>query len=380
MNIKPEVFSKLTTLMFSASLDQSKWSDFLEYLAKSTGVRPFMLGHDIEYNKSFDIYSKSHDPEFIKSFDEYYGAMNPWISNASDIPLGRPVLGEAMVSRAALEKTEFYNDWILPQEDIVAGAGAVLFSDRSRIVVVGGNIRKKDEHIENNWVDILGMIIPHLQSALEINRLLAVEKIGKFVGYNDLNAVDTAILLINNFGKIVFANMNAQSLLEKGSIIKSNYRRHLKFDNFIPEVEFRKSIHSLNKMGADVSSKFDCFRQVDQNTYSCRTFRFDPRSHDISPFGILVSVHEPCIMLTINKIAKKIPAQLELMERFNLTPSEIDVVLSISQGLSTQEIAGKRKVSIYTIRNQRKSAMGKMDVRKQIEMVNLLNKNIKIAG
>ena len=38
------------------------------------------------------------------------------------------MFSEAMCTREELEPTEFYNDWVRPQEDIVAGGGALLCS------------------------------------------------------------------------------------------------------------------------------------------------------------------------------------------------------------------------------------------------------------
>ena len=374
--IRLQEFSKLTTLMFAASLDQRKWLHFLEYLANLTGVRTHMFGHDVEHNRGLDLFSKSYDPEFLRTYNEYYAPLNSWAPGFFDHPVGNPIPIEAMCSRDVLEKTEFYNDWVSPQDDLVAGGGAILFKDQSRMFVIGGNIRRKDEHVEKGWLELVGLMTPHLQSALEINRLLAEQKVNKIAGDQNLNTNNAAILIVNNFGKVVFANQVAEDKFDNGEIIKSDHRRHLEFTDFYPDTVFRKSIHALNQMNADVSSQFECAGQHKNSRYSCRTLRFDPRNHDISPFGILISVFEPCVLLVINEIKFHKTTATELVERFRISASEAEIVLKIFQGLSTRDISNQREVSIHTVRNQLKSAMSKMNVRKQVDLVNLVRNSI----
>ena len=40
---------------------------------------------------------------------------------------------DEMCDRRVVERSEFYNDWIRPQEDIVGGGGILLFKQQERV-------------------------------------------------------------------------------------------------------------------------------------------------------------------------------------------------------------------------------------------------------
>ena len=61
-----------------------------------------------------------------------------------------------------------------------------------------------------------------------------------------------------------------------------------------------------------------------------------------------------------------------LAEMFGLTPAEADIVLRLNSGENTRAISDGRNSSIHTVRNQLKSAMVKLGVRRQVDIVRLI--------
>lgn len=59
----------------------------------------------------------------------------------------------------------------------------------------------------------------------------------------------------------------------------------------------------------------------------------------------------------------------KLAEDFGLTPAETDIVLRLNSGENTSAIAKGRGASIHTVRNQLKTAMVKIGVRRQVDVV-----------
>lgn len=366
MEMDLKEFSKITTLMFAASLDQTKWITFLEYLSDTMGVRTHMFGHDVDNNLGLDLISSSYDPDFIKSYDEYYASRNLWAPGFFNNSVGAVIPSEAMCSRSEMERSEFYNDWIHPQEDIIAGGGAILFKDESRMFVIGGNIRRKDEKLEQRWLKLLELITPHLQNALSINRIIVGQHVTKNAGR------EAAILIVDGFKRPVFANDAAQTMLAVGDTLRTNLGGRLEFTTQHAESAFSKTIHSLQRMDADVSSMFEIKDPTGALRYNCRTARFNPGDHNVSPFGLLVSAQKPCVLLTIAKLAKHKTTKHDIMLRFAVTAAEAEIILQIVDGKSPREISDLRKVSIHTVRNQLKSAMSKMNVRRQVDLVRLI--------
>jgi DNA-binding CsgD family transcriptional regulator len=61
-----------------------------------------------------------------------------------------------------------------------------------------------------------------------------------------------------------------------------------------------------------------------------------------------------------------------LANEFGLTPAETDIVLRLNSGENSRAIADARASSIHTVRNQLKTAMTKLGVRRQVDVVRLV--------
>lgn len=62
-----------------------------------------------------------------------------------------------------------------------------------------------------------------------------------------------------------------------------------------------------------------------------------------------------------------------LQAQYGLTPAESEIALAIARGLTLADIAGKREVSVGTLRSQLKSIFGKVGVNRQAELAARLN-------
>lgn len=368
MSVSLAQFSKITSLILSASLDQSKWADCIEYISEVTDVRAHMFGHDLEANVSVSTLTKNYDPDFVKSYDEHYASINSWVPGFFEQKVGRTISSEIMCARDTLETTEFYNDWVLPQEDIIAGGGAILHKDATRMFVIGGNIRRKDQHKEKDWLSLVELITPHIQNALSINRAIAGTKIEKWASQTGINTTASAICLLDQRGKLLFANALAQEMIEGGAELRAGFNGSISFANVAGQRFLERALYDLNSGTTRISSYFQMFSKNQKSNLDCRTARFDPGHLDVSPFGVFTRTDEPCLLLSI---ASAVDIRLHsnaVLAGFGITAAERDIVLGVVEGCSLREIAEIRHVSINTVRNQLKSAMQKLNVRRQLDL------------
>jgi PAS domain-containing protein len=126
-----------------------------------------------------------------------------------------------MCPDAALRRTEFYADWVRPQEDIIAGGGSVLLRDPTRLYVLGGNIRNRDgERLQPGWTGLLNDFVPLLQQALEMNRTLAGARLGNYLLRHQLDPDTAAVLILTAEGRPVSVDPRAATLLEAGEVLR----------------------------------------------------------------------------------------------------------------------------------------------------------------
>lgn len=79
-------------------------------------------------------------------------------------------------------------------------------------------------------------------------------------------------------------------------------------------------------------------------------------------------------LITVREAGRASPRLAERSRMlFNFSPAEAEIVSRVAQGLDAAEIAAERKVSINTLRVQVASAMVKVGVHRQAELIGILS-------
>ncbi len=189
-----------------------------------------------------------------------------------------------------------------------------------------------------------------------------------------LYTLTPAILILDSHRKVVFANREAEELLEKGDVISEDSK-------------------GLIFCVDHVAQSFLLHYLVSQNTAEKSLYNDDDGSFllprvdgwpmvamvgcdqlDSLPFDESGKIAaEGHITLMIRDPNGRNPEQSKkLVKYFGLSGAESCVVGELVEGNSTDEIARKRGVSVVTIRNQLKSAQNKMGVTRQSELVSMV--------
>ena len=370
MPVSRENLSELTTLMFSAALDPSRWIDFLDRLrCISGGVRTHLFGHDRETEHSLGLLASGYEDSFVESYNAYYGTMNAWAPSFSRHPTGTILPSEHMCPTDHLTKTEFYHDWIKPQEDILGGGGSVLFNENKRSFLFGGNIRRRDvDRLYDDWMELVALLTPNLQFAFEINRALAGKSVERLALVGE-TTTRTAVVVINAHRVILYANQSALGLLQDGAVVREDSRHRLDFADSTPARLFARAVHSIGRSDLFFTSEFRATDACQRNAYTCRTARMKSDRYGDLRYALMVGRDEPSLVLTLTPEVPKRDIERLLTERFSMTPNEAKVAARLSRGSTIAQIAEERAVSVHTVRNQLKSAMAKLGVHRQADLV-----------
>ena len=374
-NLSVSEFSKLTTTLFSASIGQVPWDQFLSELGHRTGgICTHIFGFDTEAKLTMDMVSSGYDPDFLKTFDEHFAALNAWGPGFAEKAAGKVIDCEEMLASEELVKTEFYNDWLRPQEDIKNGGGALLFKSDTRVFALGGNIRTRDvARLKEPWLRTVGQLIPHMQQAFEISRALAGSKLETaIVASKGLREVP-AILLLSETGRVVFANGIAEQMLADGIPVFLDRQGVLSFS--IDENERRSSSEVLRYRLSTANPSFSVsLKPTNQSaSYDVRFAKLSEEAGIPFPLDRSLGLSGRCCLVIVSKRSLSTSMDIVLKLR-GLTGTEIQIALLLMEGHSAQEIADERATSIYTVRNQTKSIMAKLDVNRQADLMRLLLK------
>jgi hypothetical protein len=122
------VVVELVGLIYASAADPSCWTAFLRRFADLTGgTMTTLVAQDTACDKGQLAAAVHIDPSYQRSFDEHYSRVNIWMTRQKELMVpGAVATGEMLSSEAELLASEWYNDWLRPQDLFHLMGGIVL--------------------------------------------------------------------------------------------------------------------------------------------------------------------------------------------------------------------------------------------------------------
>ncbi len=117
--------SKLLQLLYQAPGDEIAWARFIETFSRTTGATQGLFVHHDMVNQHTSLSSAFNlDEKFATSYEAYYQFNNPYITaTPSALPKqGTFGLLNELIPDKEVEKTEFFHDYVTPQDLTVCNA------------------------------------------------------------------------------------------------------------------------------------------------------------------------------------------------------------------------------------------------------------------
>ncbi len=372
-------YNAILETIYSAPINED-WQSVLEILSTSMGhIHTHMFGHDIDLNRQLSLSGSMYDPAMLDTYNAYYHERNAWIPGVARSEVGKARYSETYCPTAELIKTEFFNDWLRPQEEIGGGGGIVLFNDGDRFIIVGGNIRFKDrDEKERQWIELLDLLAPHFRRAFGAYRALSEAKlVGQ--GYREaLDHVGYAVILLDRDGSVSHQNAQADRLSRPGTLFHLDGSRRLRaFDTRASET-IRQTLAAMRSGLLTELPDVFTIREKDSGTPHLSMLLPFPVNGEVEGAGMAKAVFgetTPIAMLIVKDPSKAgRPAKQVLASLYGLTPAEAAVAVALAEGQSLKTYADTQSVTVHTVRNQLKAIFGKTGTSRQADLVALLGR------
>ena len=374
MDLNDETYDRLISQIFSAALDGSQWQGFLDTLAQaSPGTRTQLHGHDFGRTEVQIGAFSGYDGSLVESWYEYYGLINIWAPGMLKLPVGVATAAEAVAGEEEVNRSEFYNDWVRPQEDIRSGACVIIDKSPNRFFALGGNMRAVDaEDHRDDFVDLLQRLTPHLQAAMSISRRIGALEIENSVLAQAGGARGAAVLVLDAARSVVYANAAAQVHLAEGAPLRCDRRGRVSLSDRAADRRLGMALGQLLTRGDGQGTAV--FRLPGAGpALICRTARLDlPELALHSALLFTRALDAPCLLVTLARDFSASQAHRALIANHALTTAEADIAVGVTEGHGLAELAEARGTSLHTVRNQLKAVLSKTGLHGQRDLVRLV--------
>lgn len=364
MELSEERVGELIAASYAAALGQIGWQDYCNAVDESLGGGNCVAihGQDMKANINLGIVYTGFRPDYIETYGAHYSSLNPYVSSFFRAPVGARLTTEDMVDIPALMKSEFYNDWLRPQEDVWPGCGVVLFHDDTRVLVFGGQLRARDtDHKFDPMMKLLNVLTPHLTRAFDIQRAVMLSQAA--ATRQTMEMARDGIVVVDARGRVRHLNGGAIKFLDQQDRIRINASGQLAIADDRAGALLQLALRSAIEPA--------CFFVRSANGSPVALLTVTPIQHDKpASFAQPFEDHSASHLVTITVPGTNL--RQDARRLLGLSAAEMAVAEALAAGLSLREIADAKGRSIHTVRNQVRAVLEKTGARRQAELISIL--------
>ncbi|MGI9212403.1 MAG: helix-turn-helix transcriptional regulator [Methylococcaceae bacterium] len=359
-------WNELVGAIYDAALDDALWTPAIGGIMELVGASQSMLfSPAVNPATSQPFLLNQHiQPDLWNLYTQHYWRYDIWSQRAIQANLfsqGACARGEALVSREELRRTEVYQD-CLRLMDVEVFLSNVLFDDskpelapRTHLTLfrsVGtADFGQHDERF-------IRRLSPHLQRALRIRQQMGHHHETCILREAALDQMTQAILLLDDKGRVLYANRHAEAIFREGcGPIVVNHRLTAATPNSAARLKEALAQAALN-IGSNVRLENPARQRQWILTFSPLRI-IHPGTPSAAKILALISTPE-------RTASEGLPL---FAQTYRLTPAETRVLQCLLEQQSTHDIAEVLTISINTLRTHLKNLFAKTCTANQRELV-----------
>src|SRR5215831_18795251 len=205
-------YSQLVSSIYDAALDFEKWPVVIERLSDALGGNGGGLAtHNLVTGGGALVIAR-RDPIFTRLYAEHYSNVNVLFDRVGRVPAETCVTDRDIMPKEELRRTEFYNDFLRPQDEHTSVTAYVLSDDDWRVTLNIGRSPRRGEW-ERQHVDLMRYIAPHLHRAAQINLRLGAARFDEESSAEVLDHLACGVIIVSGDGRALFANRAAEAIV-----------------------------------------------------------------------------------------------------------------------------------------------------------------------
>jgi DNA-binding CsgD family transcriptional regulator len=303
------------------------------------------------------------------AYEQHYAALNVWIKTAPEMyQTGLVGTSHQAVGDSDLRRTEFYNDYLKPQ-DYFYSYGGTIEKSKALLSYLTAMRPAKAGGFGPREIELLEFLMPHMDCALKIHSKISGLETRALAADSALDAFPCGVLMLDSRGRLLFMNRNAQSLLAQqdglewtaGALVASEQGSSARL-----RARLAAALQTAAGNGVLPGSRFSILRPSLRRAYEVLIAPLP------SPARAQPEANASVLIFLTDPDSQPVPSADALRQFYSLTPAEARMAVALVQGRSVEEAAEEFSVSVHTARTQVKSIFAKTQTRSQSELMRLL--------
>jgi DNA-binding CsgD family transcriptional regulator/PAS domain-containing protein len=364
-------FSELLESVYESATDPGHWRVFLEGLARTLNAKSGMFrviderGPTIRASAHYNL-----DPDLQRAHREYFVQQDPYLRELRDKPAGFIVPGEAFVDHRGLRRTEFFADYMAPQDTHHVCGGLAMRTDEFTIKF-GLQRDRATGPFSGREADYIRRFVPHIQRAARLGHLLDLAGQQHTTAERALESLGVGLVLIDHDQRVVYANAKAESTFAwRCGVTQSGGR--------LVSVHAEDDTRLRHLLGVVLARARQATPPVPEATLLSPSAGQPHMLVVASPVPAGQSVfHGPwsrpgaAVFISNLQDAGLLDHEVLVM-LYGLTETEAQLACALSRGHELAGLSQEWGVSRETLRTHLKRALQKTGVRRQADLVRLL--------
>jgi DNA-binding CsgD family transcriptional regulator len=357
--------------IYAAAMDSDVWQDVADGVSEIFSRSPTLLSFVLPGETAGTHYSVGIDEPYISSHIEHLFRDTPWSTRYMAKFVDRwGHLGE-VIGHINLAQTEFYTEWLKPQGLAAAwSVGHAIISDQ-REPIGGFTVfpREGAPPVTREQFAEADLLVPHLRRAVQVHLTVHGAQRVRLALAEAIDRLPTGLLLLDSKRRVVVQNRGAERIIAANDGFRID-RHGPSADDARENATFQKLIADAidARVGQEIRAAgfVAISRPSRERSYAVMVTPLlaAPGKSVMSDAVVAIFVADPS--------ARFFAGPEALTELYQLTHSEAELVRLLATGLSLEEAADKRGVSLNTARSHLKHVFAKTDTSRQGELVRLI--------
>jgi DNA-binding CsgD family transcriptional regulator/PAS domain-containing protein len=359
--------------LYEAAALPEHWPDALTGLTELVGGRfsHFLLWDERENRCLTSVIGAPRggapDPAQEAAYGAYYGSIDPRRPLTSKVMPGKVVSCTDLVDEATVAKSEFFQDFMLPND--VRWALMVSFPVVEQTYATFGILRApRAESFHPAEQALTQSLVGHFRRAASLGTKLAKMGGGRDWAAAAWDRASAPMLVVDGHGLVLVANAAARDMIQPSNGIVLRYGRLRATDPTTDDRLAQAVRQALPRdgRGQGTSHAIPVPRAMGR-----------PLAAIVAPLPVdgvanLVGSRPAALILLSDPDTKPTPRGRHLVEIFGLTPAEARLAIDLASGERVEEISVRRGLKVSTVRSQLSSILAKTGTTGQTALLRLL--------